>query len=112
MKIEAQEMNGVLVISLNGRLDSTTAMEAQSNLLGRVEAHQTKVVLDLTSLEYVSSAGLRTILTLTKKVQSQSGRLMVASMQSHIKEIFEISGFQAIIPVHPDVAAACKAISQ
>jgi hypothetical protein len=39
MKIEAQEMNGVWGIGLSGRLDSTTAMEAQSGLLGHLEAH-------------------------------------------------------------------------
>ncbi|MDX2227853.1 MAG: STAS domain-containing protein [Verrucomicrobiae bacterium] len=110
MTIEIQDQQGVLVARLTGRIDSTTAVETQTSLLQKVEGSGLKVVLDLGAVEYVSSAGLRTILAVAKKIQSSQGQVVAAAMQDQVREIFEIAGFDAIIKPHADVASAVAAL--
>jgi anti-anti-sigma factor len=64
------------------------------------------LVLDLGGLDYISSAGLRTILVVTKRLREKQGRLLLASPKSVVREVFEISGFSSIIPILESVDAA------
>ena len=68
------------------------------------------VALDLSGIDYVSSAGLRSILVLAKKLQSVEGRVVLFGMSGVVEEVFSISGFDRLIPVVEDRDAACKTL--
>ena len=95
MKIEFNKNDGNLIVNLIGRLDTVTAPELDgflnSNLNGVSE-----LIIDCEKLEYVSSAGLRVLLAVHKKMK---GALKLKSVQEAVMEVFEITGFADILSI-------------
>lgn len=98
----------VTVIQLAGHLNNATVTEFDRQFLA---SNATLVVLDLAKLEYISSAGLRSILSAFKRVKAAGGNLVIAAAQPAVVEVFDISGFRALIPMHSDRAAAVAALA-
>ena len=97
MTIEKISRDAELMITLNGRLDTTTAPQLESELktsLGGVE----KLVLDFAGLDYLSSAGLRVLLA-AQKTMNKQGSMVIRSVNETIAEIFEVTGFSDILTI-------------
>ena len=106
MEITETKHASATVLALAGRLDglASPALEKQ---VDAVFASGAKVlVLDLSNLAYVSSAGLRVFLTAAKKFKSAGGRATFATLPASIREVFELSGFLSVLDVRADVASA------
>ena len=100
MDISAERHDGTLIVMASGRVDGSNAQEFHNSLESVLTADDSGVVLDFSELAYISSAGLRVVLLVAKTVQRQRARLVVCSLPQPIRELFEISGFDKIIPVH------------
>jgi anti-anti-sigma factor len=98
--------NGVTVLCLAGRLDTGTSGEAEKQILAVLETGAPKLLLDLSGVEFVSSAGLRVLLVVAKRMKAANGKLRLSGMNATVREVFEISGFTRLFDVHPDRAAA------
>jgi anti-anti-sigma factor len=109
MKFETRQEGEWTVVEVGGRLDTTSAAEFDRQGQALVAGGAKRIVLDLGELEYVSSAGLRSVLTTAKAAQAAGGKLAIAGMRGVTKEVFSISGFDSILPTYPDVAAALAA---
>ncbi len=94
------------IVKISGRMDALTAPEFEKTLGLWIEEGEKCFVVDLGSLEYISSAGLRSILIIAKKLKSLDGKILLAAMEESVNEVFEISGFDSIIPIHDTVQAA------
>ena len=95
MQINKTQNNTDLTVALEGRLDTTTAPQLEAELkrsLGGI----TILTLDLKALEYLSSAGLRVILS-AQKVMNRQGGMVVKNANDTIMEIFEVTGFSDIL---------------
>ena len=99
------------LVCLVGRLDTKTAPDFEKEALGWAEEGCGGVALDLSGIDYVSCAGLRSILVLAKKMQPLGGRLVLFGMSGVVEEVFSISGFDRLLPVVADRDAACGALS-
>ncbi len=108
LELSEREEQGWSVLAVKGRLDSVTAERFSAQCATWLDAGRANVVLDLSGLEYVSSAGLSSILGAAKRVQARSGRLAVAGLKGLVKEIFAISGFETVLPTYTDVETAIK----
>lgn len=97
MNITTNKENSTLTIALEGRLDTTTAPELETALQA-VDTGITELILDFAGLAYVSSAGLRVLLTTQKKMNKQ-GKMIIRNICDDIKEIFEITGFLDILTI-------------
>ena len=106
----AEQKYGVLILNISGRIDGSNAFEFQNKVEESVVEGNTAVVLDLTDLVYISSAGLRVILLLAKNLKSQKVKLVMCSVIGPVKDVFTISGFNAIIPTYDTKAGALSAI--
>jgi len=84
-------------IEFEGRLDTITTPEVEKQLDGELEGI-TELVLDLKGMSYLSSAGLRLILSLQKKMMTQ-GSMEVRNVNEMIMEIFEVTGFDDILTI-------------
>jgi len=104
--IKSGKENNTLVIKINGRMDAVTAPEFEKKVGLWIAEGEKYFVVDLSSLEYISSAGLRSILVIAKKLKAISGKIQLAAMEESVNEVFEISGFNSIIPIHDTVQAA------
>ena len=96
MKIDKNLKGNTLTITLEGRLDTNTApeLEKEVEVLDGVK----KLIFDFKNLEYISSAGLRIILVLHKKMNNQ-GSITIKNVKENVKEVFEITGFSDILDI-------------
>ena len=99
MGIIAERENQVLIVKVEGRLDGTNAQEFQSDLAGAIAEEDRAVLLDFEQLSYISSAGLRAILITAKSLERRKAEIAVCSLSPSLLEVFQISGFDRIIPV-------------
>ena len=70
-----------------------------------------RLLVDFSGVEFVSSAGLRAVLALVKKVKAVQGALALCAVQPAVREVLEITGFAGMIDIHPERAAALSALS-
>ena len=97
MTIEIKKNVNELVLEVNGRLDTTTAPALEKTINENLEGVKT-LILDLKSLEYISSAGLRVLLSAQKKMQ-QCGTMKVINVCEEVMEVFEMTGFADILAI-------------
>lgn len=109
MQISTRTTNDIHIVAIAGNLDSTTSPEAQKKL-DAVLAGARKVALDFSQLDYISSAGLRVLLGAAKRLRASGGTLGMFGLNQSVREVFEISGFSAILTVYPSEAEALGAM--
>jgi anti-anti-sigma factor len=102
------QKNDYNVVAVEGRMDAVSAPEFEKFLNALIAEGVLKVIVDFEGLDYISSAGLRSVLITAKKIQSKNGEILIVSLHDTVKEIFEISGFSTIIPIHESVDAALE----
>ena len=92
-------MANATIIPLQGQINSMNAQALEAQFLALVHGGARQIVLDCTGLEYISSAGLRVVLVLAKRLKQEGGRLVVCALQPAVHEVFDISGFLSILEV-------------
>lgn len=97
MNINKTLTNSELTIALDGRLDTTTAPLLEAELKQNVNG-VTKLVFDFEKLEYLSSAGLRVLLS-AQKVMNKQGEMVICNVNDVISEVFEVTGFSDILTI-------------
>lgn len=97
MTITKTQDASTLSLALEGRLDTTTAPQLESELKSLSE-NTTELTLDLANLEYISSAGLRVLLA-AQKVMNKQGKMVIKNVCADIMEVFEITGFTDILTI-------------
>lgn len=95
MKIDLNKENDKLIISLEGRLDTNTSPELESEYK---KLDEKNIVLDLEKLNYISSAGLRVLLTMQKEM-NKKGSLEIINVCDEVQDIFEVTGFNDILNI-------------
>lgn len=97
MEISKGLYGSTLGLALTGRLDTTTAPQLEAVLKESLEGI-TELVLDFEKLEYISSAGLRVLLSAQKQM-NQQGKMVIRHVNTDIQEVFEITGFADILTI-------------
>ena len=95
MNINLNKNEDKLIISLEGRLDTTTSPNLESEYK---KLDETNIVLDLKDLNYISSAGLRVLLTMQKEM-NKKGSLEIINVCDDVLDIFEVTGFNDILNI-------------
>ena len=114
MRLDHARFADVVVLSPVGRVDHTTAEAFEAALaphLAGCAAGRDHLVLDLSGVDYISSAGLRVLMLAAKKAKAQGGYLAVAAVQPLVQEILEISKFTLVLRVVPTVRDAVASVS-
>lgn len=94
MEIKTTSEGSRLTIAVTGRVDTVTAPELEAHLKFD---DASEVVIDLSGVPYMSSAGLRLLLTAHKAMLAKGGELKIAGVQSSVKEVLDITGFSDIL---------------
>ena len=114
MNVTSRRFANAVSVQVAGRLDQDTCEAFRGQLMAFVDAAAHDggaIVLDLSQLEYVSSAGLRCFMLASRQVKALSGRIYVAAMQPMVAEIFRISHFDLVFRVFPTVREALSMVS-
>lgn len=110
MEITVEQKEAIQIFKLNGRLDSNTSQGFEEKIFEAISAGSKCMIVDFKEIDYISSAGLRVILKATKALKRDDGKIMLCSMQDYVKEVFEIAGFDAFLPIVATVDDAIKAL--
>ena len=110
MKIHAIKVGNAIVMSLEGRLDAVASSEFETSLSDWISKGEHNFLLNLTDLDYISSAGLRSILATSKKLKETQGKIFLTGLHGPVEEVFKISGFLSIFRVFASAEAALKEI--
>ena len=106
MDLQTKQENNAIVVSISGRLDAVTAPEYEKAMRELIESGSSHFVIDFEQLEYISSAGLRVLLLIAKLLKEKEGRVCLASINGHVRSVFDMSGFFSIFQVEDSVAVA------
>jgi anti-anti-sigma factor len=106
METSSSRQGSVTVISVSGSVDALTAETLLAALLAETAAGNTRLVAELSGVDYASSAGLRAILTALKEARSGGGDFRLAGAQKNVMKVLELSGFTSILKIFPDLPAA------
>ena len=110
MDINATKEGNILISKPLGRLDGTNSRDFEEALKTELSQEELSLIIDLEDLIYISSAGLRAILLLAKTLNSKGRKLALCSLSDQILEVFEISGFNKVIPIHSNRDAAISSL--
>ena len=99
MKLNARQEKGATIITVQGRIDGVTAPEFENYLSDFISQGTRAFIVDLDALEYISSAGLRSILATAKRLKADQGSICFTGLKSTVEEVFKISGFHSIFKV-------------
>lgn len=97
MTINKTQDGSNLTIAIEGRLDTTTAPELDSDLKASLPGVN-NLTLNFANLEYISSAGLRVLLS-AQKVMNKQGKMVIHNVREEVKEVFEVTGFLDILTI-------------
>ena len=110
MELGITRDGATLIATTEGRIDGTNASQFQRALEDAIDENDRAVIMDLVNLTYISSAGLRAILLTAKSLRGRDATLAVCSLTGPVREVFHISGFDQIIPVHDSRNKAIAAV--
>lgn len=98
MDIKMNTDGGKMNVALTGRLDTTTSPQFETQVLAKLEGVK-ELILDITELLYISSAGLRVLLACQKKMNVSGGKMVVINPNEMIMDVFEMTGFNDILTI-------------
>jgi anti-anti-sigma factor len=104
IEVKEETQGDVLILRLIGRVDANTAPPLEEQVLKKIDAGQSKLLVDFAGVEYISSAGMRFLLSCTKKVKGVSGKFVVCSMSEGVIEVINMAGFNHILTIEADEA--------
>lgn len=104
-------IQGIPILVVTGRLDATNAHLFDAQAVPFLAKVRGRVLLDLSGLTYISSAGLRSFILIIKHTAACSGRTAIFAVPAHILELIEISGVQPLLDIYPDLEAAVNGSS-
>ena len=110
MEIVRQEVGAIVLFALNGRLDTNTATDLEKTLLQEINRNTNKIVIDCAGLDFITSSGLRVLLLAAKKLKAIDGKVVLCTLQEHVKNIFEVAGFTMLLSIYPSRQQAIDAI--
>jgi anti-anti-sigma factor len=108
MEIYTRKEKNAVIVSVKGRIDAVSAPEFEKNLSALIAQSEKILLLNFDRVEYISSAGLRSILATAKKLKEKEGKILFTGLRGPVEEVFKISGFHSIFKVYDSEATALK----
>ena len=110
MDVTTERHEDVLSAGVAGRIDGSNVVQFEETIRTAIEESDRAVIMDFEKLIYISSAGLRAVLLTAKALQNRNAKLVLCSLSDSIREVFEISGFDKILPIHTSRAEALTSL--
>jgi anti-anti-sigma factor len=111
MEFRVLTREDIAIIPVSGRIDANSAPDLEHALNNCVNAGSEKLVVDFSGVEYVSSAGLRVLLSVRKRLVPLKGELVLAGLRPFVREVFDMTGFSKIFPLYTTTDEACSHFS-
>lgn len=99
VELKEEKKGDVLLLKIKGRLDAISSPVAEKKVFECINNGQHKLLLDFSGVSYLSSAGMRMLLSTTKKLKSLSGKLVVCSITTNVMDVLKMSGFDHVLEI-------------
>jgi len=99
LKIELEEVEDRVILRIDGRLDAASAPLLERKIDGLIAEDRCRLLLDFSRVDYLSSAGMRTLLSSTKKAKLKHGMLIIFSLVDDVEEIIKMAGFEKVLRI-------------
>jgi anti-anti-sigma factor len=109
METKLNTKDKIKIIQLIGDLDGNSATKVREEIMSHID-NNSKLVIDMSQCEYVSSAGLRLLLIIAKKVKAVGGRGVLAGLVDEVKDVMEITGFDHMLTSYETVDQAINSL--
>lgn len=106
MEFNSYKQDKFFIVEVSGRMDAVTAQEFEKSCLEWIGLGESRLLVDLKGVDYLSSAGLRSILVVGKKIKSMGGVLSFSSLTPNVDHVFSISNFGAMFTVYDSLETA------
>lgn len=106
LEVTTEKHKSHLVLKVQGRMDNKTSPDFAEKVEHFVEAGEKRIVVDMSGLEYISSAGLRALLNAGMHLRSIEGALSLCCLAGMVKDVLEVAGFGQMFPVHETLGEA------
>ncbi len=106
LEIKTSELKRVQLFELSGRVDTITADDLRASLNGAIERGYNQLVIELSGVEFMSSAGLREMVSALKTVKRSGGDLRLANPSEKVKEVLDLAGLDTIFQIFPTTVEA------
>lgn len=106
MDIEVVEYKRVVVVSVRGRIDGATSGEFESTIHAEMQKGKNNIILDMSEVEFISSAGLRVLVTKRKAVKSAGGDIVMAGPSQQVIDTMDIAGLDILFRQFDDRESA------
>jgi len=93
MEIVEEQVGGVAVVQVKGRVDTTTSQALGERITQVLNAPNARLVVDFSQLEYISSAGFRVLLQAGKRAEQYAGKLVLCGVSGKVRQLFDLGGF-------------------
>jgi anti-anti-sigma factor len=108
MDINYVKEGEITIVTVNGRLDANTAPVADKTIKKILKMDCLRMIFDFSTMDYLSSGGLKVILGATKELRRKDGQIVLCSLSKFVKEIFEVSGLNSLIPITDTVESGIE----
>jgi anti-anti-sigma factor len=108
-----ESMSGnVLILSVTGRLDAVTSPNTEIALFKYIDSGHHRLILDFSGVDYLSSAGMRVLLSIAKKLKSLLGKFVICCVTPNVMDVLKMSGFDHVLELSKTEADALERIQQ
>ncbi|MFH0967003.1 MAG: STAS domain-containing protein [Methanobacteriota archaeon] len=111
LNITTQSSDGIIIMDVSGRMDATTSRDVETALNTLIEAGNLKIVFNGIELTYISSSGLRVILSSLKRLRQNGGELALAALQPAPLEVIRMTGFDRIFTIYESAQQAVSTLT-
>jgi anti-sigma B factor antagonist len=111
MEIIQKEKNGIVCVTVKGRMEARLSPELERSIEAILKCGQTRLLFDLSALEYLRSSVLRVILSAVKTLNRRKGRVVLCCLNGYVCEIFEVNRFKDIITITDSIESGLKAFA-
>src|SRR5882757_5605168 len=111
MEISSESVGDVGIVTARGRLDGAASGTFADRVQSLIGGEKPKLLIDFSGIDFVTSAGLRAVLMIFKRVKALDGAFALCSVQKPVREVLDITGFAGMIDIHPERAAALRAMA-
>lgn len=105
MNVTLHTTNNILILTIEGSIDSKTAGDLQNQIMDSV-ADAKNIIMDLSAVEFLSSAGLRILLMVYRQLKARNGKIILVGVSEDIRDVMEMTGFINFFEIHQTLEQA------
>ncbi len=101
MEAQVEEKGDVVIVRVTGRLDAASSPQLEKKINSIIDSGHFKMVLNFSGVDYLSSAGMRLMLSVSKKLKHLEGKVVACSLNDEVMEVIKMAGFHQVLELYP-----------